>query len=230
MARRWEEEGWQQEDLNKLSLSFLNSMLACKEPQGVDVTVYFAKFLNMVGINPDNYPIYLDLFRKRNHWVVDALLGDSDPRKVFSQIQPNYFILAECFKAFEETQRGGMYPKSLLVFLGILEATYKNPLEGYRVFPLNAENINNLGKHLDEDKDQMDPLNRSILVILDKVASLMDPGTLENEDVKIMKVATQANNIRGKFLDMTKHLNEALPELLLKKGDFTEEEIPPTQP
>lgn len=230
MARRWEEEGWQQEDLNKLSLSFLNSMLACKEPQGVDVTVYFAKFLNMVGVNPDNYPIYLNFFRMRNHWVVDALLGDSDPRVVFSQIQPNYFILEECFKAFEENQRGGMYPKSLLVFLGILEVTYKNPLEGYRVFPLNAENVNNLGKHLDEDKDQADPINRSILGILDKIASLMDPGTLETEDIEIMKVATQANNIRGKFLDMTKHLNEALPELLLNKGDFTEAEVPPTQP
>lgn len=230
MARRWEEEGWQQEDLNKLSLSFLNSMLACKEPQGVDVTVYFAKFLNMVGVNPDNYPIYLNFFRMKNHWVVDALLGDSDPQVVFSQIQPNYFILEECFKAFEENQRGGMYPKSLLVFLGILEVTYKNPLEGYRVFPLNAENVNNLGKHLDEDKDQADPINRSILGILDKIASLMDPGTLETEDIEIMKVATQANNIRGKFLDMTKHLNEALPELLLNKGDFTEAEVPPTQP
>lgn len=75
----------------------------------------------------------------------------------------------------------------------------------------------------------MDPLNRSILMILDKVASLMDPGTLENEDLDIMKVATQANNIRGKFLDMTKHLNEALPELLLNKGNFEEDEVPPTQ-
>ena len=226
---RWEEEGWQEEDLNKLKLSFLMSMLACKEPQGVDVTVYFAKYLNMVGVNPDNYPIYLNLFRKRNHWVVDALIGDTDPRVVFTDVQPNYFILAECFKAFEESERGGIYPKSLLVFLGILEVTYKNPLEGYRVFPLKAEDVNNLGKHLDEEKDQMDPLNRSILMILDKVASLMDPGTLEDEDIEVMKVATQANNIRGKFLDMTKHLNEALPELLLNKGDYSVDEVPPTQ-
>ncbi len=226
---RWEEDGWQEEDLNKLKLGFLNNMLACKESQGVDVTVYFAKYLNMVGVNPDNYPIFLDLFRKRNHWVVDALIGDIDPRAVFKDVQPNYFILAECFKAFEEAGRGGMYPKSLLVFLGILEVTYKNPLEGYRVFPLNAENVNNLGKHLDEEKDQMDPLNRSILMILDKIASLMDPGTLEDEDIEVMKVATQANNIRGKFLDMTKHLNEALPELLLKKDDYSTDEIPPTQ-
>ena len=226
---RWEEDGWQEEDLNKLKLGFLNNMLSCKESQGVDVTVYFAKYLNMVGVNPDNYPIFLDLFRKRNHWVVDALIGDIDPRAVFKDVQPNYFILAECFKAFEEAGRGGMYPKSLLVFLGILEVTYKNPLEGYRVFPLNAENVNNLGKHLDEEKDQMDPLNRSILMILDKIASLMDPGTLEDEDIEVMKVATQANNIRGKFLDMTKHLNEALPELLLKKDDYSTDEIPPTQ-
>ena len=226
---RWEEDGWQEEDLNKLKLSFLENMFACKESEGVDVTVYFARYLKMVGVTPDTYPIYLSLFRMKNHWVVDSLIGDIDPREFFIAIQPNYFILAECFKAFEGAERGGIYPKSLLVFLGILEYTYKNPLEGYRVFPLNAENVNHLGKHLDEEKDQMDPLNRSILVILDKIASLMDPGTLEDEDIEIMKVATQANNIRGKFLDMTKHLNEALPELLLNRGDYAEAEIPPTQ-
>lgn len=133
---RWEEDGWQEEDLNKLKLKFLSSMFACKEPQGVDVTVYFAKYLNMVGITSDTYPIYLSLFRKQNHWVVDALIGDTDPRDVFKEIQPNFFILAECFKAFADSARGGIYPKSLLVFSGFWRLRIKIRWKGTGCFLL----------------------------------------------------------------------------------------------
>jgi hypothetical protein len=66
------------------------------------------------------------------------------------------------------------------------------------------------------------------LNILDKVASLIDPGRPE-EDQEIMAVATQANNIRGKFLDMNKSLNEAIPDLLLQTEDYTKLEIAPSK-
>jgi len=40
-------------------------------------------------------------------------------------------------------------------------------------------------------------------------------------------VALQANNIRGKFLDMTKRMNEAIPDILLVRGDYTANEVRP---
>ena len=112
------------------------------------------------------------------------------------------------------------------MYLGLLTAAYRDPLEGYRIYPLTTTDVNNLGKHLDETKDQMYPLNRNILMILDKVASLSDPGNI-SKDEAILKVATQANNIRGKFLDMTKNLKEAIPDLLLQPGNFAEDEVSP---
>ena len=51
----------------------------------------------------------------RNHWVVDALIGDKDPETFFSHVQMNYFIIKECFQAFKVAPRGGIYPKSLHV-------------------------------------------------------------------------------------------------------------------
>jgi len=163
----------------------------------------------------------------RNHWVVDALLGDNDPDSFFSKVQPNYYILKECFQAITKLKRGGIYPKSLQVYLGLLKVTFENPLEGYRVYPLSPEDVNNLGKHLNEDKDQTDPLNSSILNILDMIASLVDPGR-PSEDQKLMSVATQANNIRGKFLDMNKSIDQAIPDLILGIEDYTALEQPPS--
>jgi len=225
--QRWEERGWQEEDLNKLELAFLKEIFKIEQGEGVDATIGYAKFLNFIGANSDNYPIFLKLIGMRNHWVVDALIGDNDPVTFFSHVQMNYFIIRECFDAFRVAPRGGIYPKSLEVFLGMLQVTYKNQLEGYRVYPLTITDVNNLGKHLNEEKDQRDSLNMIILTILDKVASLIDPGR-EEEDKEIIAVATQANNIRGKFLDFTKGLKEAIPELLLETSDYTASEVKPT--
>ena len=46
----------------------------------------------------------------------------------------------------------------------------------------------------------------------------------------IQDVALQANNIRGKFLDMTKRLNESIPDILLVRGDYTQNEVKPNVP
>lgn len=225
--KRWEESGWTKEDLDKLELMFLNSIFDLKAEQGVDATITYARYLNMVGVNPDNYPIYLRILSMPNHWVVDALVGDNAPESFFSKVQPNYYILKECFRAITQAKRGGIYPKSLLVYLGLLKLTYRHPLEGYRVYPIRPEDVNNLGKHLDEDQDQTYDLNANILSILDMIASLVDPGR-PSDDPAIMSVATQANNIRGKFLDMNKTIGEAIPDMLLGTERFADHEIAPS--
>ncbi len=225
--KRWEEQGWQQEDLDKLELSFLKKIFECTDTEGVDGTIAYARYLNKIGVNPDNYPIFLKLIKMKNHWVVDALIGKKNSEKFFQNVQPNYYIIRECFNAFTQSRPRGIFHKSLLLFLGLLKVTYEVPLEGYRVYPVTPTDVNNIGKHLDETEKQTYPLNQSILFILDRIAALVDPGRPEeNED--IIAVATQANNIRGKFLDMTKSLKEAIPENLLKAGNLKEEEIPPS--
>lgn len=225
---RWEERGWQKEDLNKLSLSFLNSIFELKDPRSVKVSVEFARYLNQVGVNSDNYPVYLMILNMKNHWIVDALIGDQDETMMFNHIQPNYFILKECFQILKKSPRGGIYEKSLSVVLSIIRKTYRNSLEGYRVYDLTNEDLNNLGKHLNEEKDQQHPLNKMLLTILDNISELVDPAQ-QNVDPKVNAVSVHANNIRGKFLDMNKHLKEAIPDELLIKGDFAASELAPAE-
>ncbi|MBI9105243.1 MAG: hypothetical protein JEZ04_00775 [Spirochaetales bacterium] len=223
----WEEAGWQEADLDKLELGFLKDCIKCNNPIGVAVTRAYASYLHHVGVHPDNYPIFLKILGVSNHWVIDSLIGDGEETTFFQLVQPNYFILKESFRIITQNKRGSVYPKSLLIIIGLLNQTYFNPEEGYKIFPLDTTNVNNLGKHLDEKQDQSYALNQSILLILDKVASMLDPGRLEGANEKVMAVAAQANNIRGKFLDMTKSLNEAIPDLLLEVDDYTKYEVKP---
>ena len=220
--------GWTEEQINELELKFLHKMFQCKDIDGADVAVTYAKYMSKVELDSDNYPVFLKLLQFENHWVIDALLGDKDPLIFFKVVQPNTFILSECFKMFIRWKPGSIYSKSLLVLFGLLRVSYENAHQGYRIYPLTISDINNLGKHLDEAKDQTDAVNKTILSLLDRIASLTDPGSLPVTDKKVIDVATQANNIRGKFLDMTKHLNEAIPDELLKRTDYKQTEVAPS--
>jgi hypothetical protein len=121
---------------------------------------------------------------------------------------------------------GEIYPKALQIIYGLLTLCYEVPEEGYRLYPLTVSDINNLGKHLDKTKDQMEPLNRIVLTTLDRIAGLIEPQK-PMPSREVQDVALQANNIRGKFLDMTKRMNEVIPDILLERGDWTKTEVPP---
>lgn len=219
---------WSDTEVDALALGYINDIVAAKDEYSVFAGIAFSHYLiSKVGIHSDNYPIYFRLIESGNRWIVDALVGDRDPAKFFGNIQPNTFMLRECFRMLTKWKAGEIYPKALVIIYGLLSLCYHDPEEGYRLYPVTVSDVNNLGKHLDKEKTQMDPLNRTVLTVLDEIASLIEPQRpIPSNEVK--DVALQANNIRGKFLDMTKRMNEAIPDLLLERGDFSKSEIKPS--
>lgn len=221
---------WTENEIDALSLSYIKDIITCGEEYGVFAAIALAHYLeNKVGLNPDNYPIFFRLIESGNHWVVDTLVNQRDPSKFFGTIQPNTFMLKECFRMLTGWKPGEVYPNSLVIINGLLTQCYEVPEEGYRLYPLTVTDVNNLGKHLDKTKDQMDPLNRVVLSVLDRIASLIEPQKPMPSD-EIKDVALQANNIRGKFLDMTKRLNESIPDILLVRGNYLDSQIKPNVP
>jgi hypothetical protein len=228
MATNKIKHGWSENEINNLELKFLHEIFDCKNNLGVDASIAYARYISeKIKLNPDNYPVFMLLLESGNHWVIDALIGNTKPEELFKPVQPNSFLIAECFKMLTGWKSGSIYPKSLLVIFGLLKQCFEHQTEGYRMYKVSIPDVNNLGKHLDKSKDQTDPVNKTILHLLDKIASLIDPGNIESDQEKI-KVATQANNIRGKFLDSTKKLNEAIPDIFLERGDFNKDEVPPS--
>jgi hypothetical protein len=221
---------WTEEDIDKLSLGYMKEIIDSKEGYSANAAIGLAFFLSKkAGLTPDNYPIFFRLIESGNPWVIDTLVGDKDPAKLMGSIQFNTFMIKECFRMLTRWKPGEIYPKALIVIYGLLSVCYRVPEEGYRIFPLTVSDVNNLGKHLDKAKDQMDPLNRVVLTMLDEISSLIEPQKPTPSD-EIKDVALQANNIRGKFLDITKKMNEVIPDVLLVRGDYSSSIIVPIVP
>jgi hypothetical protein len=211
-------------DVAGIENSMLKGILGCRTQEAVESAITYAHFLNKTGLTNENYPLYIKVLEIGNHWVIDALIGERDPFLFFSSIQPNWEILGSCFALLAERHPGAIYAKSLSVVLGILQAAYNVPVDGYHLYDLSVSDVNSLGKHLDEEAGQEDSLNRVILDILDKVSHLEG---LEPDNRNLEEVAIHANEIRNFFFDETKHLNEVIPPVLLARMDYRKFEVVP---
>ncbi|MEJ2663292.1 MAG: hypothetical protein P8107_04475 [Spirochaetia bacterium] len=140
-----------------------------------------------------------------------------------SSIQPNYFIVATCFSFLAQYHPAEIYSKTLGIILGVFQAAFSNPLDGYKIYPPTISDVNSLGKHLIEEKGQDDLLNRSILDILDKISALEGQGI--NEEME--DLAVHAHNIRNNFFDSTKRLVDVIPDVLLQTEPNLDKEIAP---
>ncbi|HEY7697883.1 MAG TPA: hypothetical protein VIE88_05670, partial [Vicinamibacteria bacterium] len=189
--------------------------------EAVEASITYAQYLSSVGITPENYPVFLRMLEIENHWVIDALIGGRDPFLLLSGVQPNKYIVGRILAMMTRWHKGGIYPKNLSVILGVLQSVYSSPRDGYRIFPLSIADANAIGKHLDKEKGQDDPLNRAILEVLEKISDLEDAGNTEMDEVAIHAAA-----IRNAFFDDRKRMEDVIPPVLLVTVT-DRKEIPP---
>ena len=165
-------EVWSREFILDEENKILHQIMSARTPEAVEACISYARFLKMSGLTSENYPLFLKMLEIENHWVLDELIGKQDPFLLLSTIPPNRHIVATCFKLLTKWRAGGIYPKTRAIVLGVLQNAYSSPKDGYKIFPLTIADVNNLGKHLDQDEGQNDEQNRCILDILEKVSSL----------------------------------------------------------
>jgi len=214
---------WTKQSVETVENRILQQVLSVRTPEGSQAAVAFARFLKLSGMTPDNYPVFLKMLEIENHWVLDALIGDGDPFLLLSTIPPNRYLTAKCFALLTRWRPGGIYPKTLAIALGVLQNTYSSPRDGYKIYPLGIADIDNLGKHLEKEKGQGDPRNRCILDILDRIGSL--EGLRWDDSME--QVARQALTIRSNFFDNTKALEDCIPQVLLVRGNYQQDEVAP---
>jgi hypothetical protein len=214
---------WARESILQVENKILQQIMACRTPEAVEAATSYARFLRLSGLDTENYPLFLKMLEIENHFVLDALLGNSDPFLLLSTIPPNGYLISKCFMLLTRWRPGGIYPKTLAIVLGVLQSAYSSPRDGYKIFKLGIADVDNLGKHLEKDKGQKDARNRCILDILDRVGSL--EGLRWDETME--QVARQALRIRGNFFDNTKMLEECIPQVLLVRGDYRQDEVSP---
>ena len=216
-------QSWGPEEIAQIEYSLLKGFMGVRTVEAVEAALTYAHYLNSIGITSSNYPIFLKVLGVRNHNVIDALLGTRDPFLFMSSIQPNYFIVATCFSFLAKYHPAEIYTKTLGIILGVFQAAYNNPLDGYKIYPPTIADVNSLGKHLIEEKGQDDLLNRSILDVLDKISELEG----QNIDEEMEDLAVHAHNIRNNFFDSSKRLVDIIPDVLLKSEPLLDPEVDP---
>ncbi|MDY6792694.1 MAG: hypothetical protein SWH54_15640 [Thermodesulfobacteriota bacterium] len=214
-------ENWTEEQIQEIENRLLQGIFQCRTTEAVEAAITYGGFLSTVGITPENCPLFLKILEIENHWVIDALIGERDPFLLLSAVQPNDYIVHRIFGMMTKWHKGGIYEKNLSVILGVLQSVYSSPKEGYRIYPLTIANLNAMGKHLDKEKGQDDPLNRIILEILDKISQLEGSGNSDMEEISI-----HASNIRNAFFDERLKMDGVIPPVLLVTFD-ERKEIPP---
>lgn len=216
---------WSRKSILETENSILQQIMGARTSAGSESAVAFARFLRLSGLNAENYPLFLKMLETENHWVLDALIGEKDPFLMLSTIPPNNYVVSKAFELLTRWRPGGIYPKTLAIVLGVLQNAYSSPKDGYKINALSISDVGNLGKHLEKDKGQNDEKNRCILDILDRISSL--EGLRHDESME--QVARQAVKIRSNFFDNTKMLEECIPQVLLVRGDYRQDEVSPDE-
>lgn len=218
-------EVWTRENILEVENRILQQLMSARTPEAVESAVSYARFLRMSGLTSDNYPLFLKMLEIENHWVLDELIGERDPFLLLSTIPPNRYIVSKSFNLLTKWRAGGIYPKTRAIVLGVLQNAYSSPKDGYKIYSLTIADVDNLGKHLEQEKGQDDPQNRCILDILEKIGQLEG---LQWDD-SMEGVARQAMRIRGNFFDNTKMLEDCIPQVLMVRGDYLEAETSPNE-
>lgn len=219
------EEQWSRESIMETEIQIIENMIGCRTVEAVEASISYAHFLHLSGLSNDNYPLFLKLLEVENHWVIDAMLGKKDPFLLLSPIPPNNYLIMQAFKLLTNWHPGGIYPKTLAIVLGVLQAAYASPKDGVKIYKTSINDVNNLAKHLNKETGQEEANNRFILEILDRFGSMA--GTTSDNEIEQM--ARQANSIRTFFFDKRKKMEDVIPQVLLVKSDYVAKETSPEQ-
>ena len=213
---------WTRKSIDRVEGLVLKNAFSCRTPEATETSVAYTRFLRLAKMTNDNYPVFLSLLEIENHYVIDSLIGDEDPFVFFTPIQPTRHLLQDCFKLLTYWHPGGIYPKTISIVLGVLQAAYSYAKDGSQIHRVSINDVNNLGKHLNKDSGQSDPVNRAILDILDRLSLLEGQGDSATEEL-----ARQCNLVRTHFFDRRKKMEDVIPQVLLVKSDYLVKEITP---
>ncbi|MGA2641591.1 MAG: hypothetical protein ABSG21_11900 [Spirochaetia bacterium] len=215
---------WKEEELYKLQILAVSRFMKVDTPQAVEACVEFAKVLNFKGLDGDNYPLYLELLKDENHYVIEALIGREKAFDLFTRVQPNPYIVEFCFRTLRAYAPGGVHDLTLELIFGILYRSYHSAKEGHALHALSIEDVNAVGKFLDKTRDQNDPINRFILDIL---ADIAEYQSINNEDPVVDKNSSHATAIRNAFFDKRRAMNSVMPPEILVRRKYEETLVKP---
>jgi len=215
---------WNEEELYALQVQAVSRFMKVDTPAAVEACVEFATYLGIQGLDGDNYPLFLELLKHENRYVIEALIGKQKAFDLFTRVQPNPYIVGFCFTTLRSYAPGGVHDLTLELIFGILYRSYHSAKEGHALYALSIEDVNAVGKFLDKSRDQNDAINRFILDILADIAEFT---SINNEDPVVDKNSAHATAIRNAFFDKRRAMSSVMPQELLVRRKYEETLVKP---
>ena len=200
-----------------LKLDYLARALEVDGPQAVQAASSYASVLNEIGVNAENYPLFLEVLNTNNKWVIDSLVEGKDLNNFFQPVIPTYYIVNQIFELFAHKLKHELNKKTLQILLGYLRIIYRDPHRGYEIYPLSIPDVNHMAKNLDENKGEDDPINGLILELLRYISEMNELSQFKELGERV-DIATQAGKIRTCYFDTKRALRNALSDVLLEEG------------
>lgn len=207
-------DSWDEALIGRYHSDLARDFLKCESEHAVKASVEFVKFLNHQGLDNENYPFYMKLFLLENDEVIHAFLSDGTVLNSLKRLKRGQKLLKLCFELLERFSLDTVYEKTLETLLVILNQTYRTAASGLGIYPLSLNELNYIGKFLDERKPQAHKINR---IILDILADLGDLTTKETTEPAWMEVCARANKMRNVFFDNRVTMDGIIPDTMLAK-------------
>jgi hypothetical protein len=211
--------------LKKNSGLLIGALFGCQNSVEVEASIAFATYLNQVGINRKNYNLFFRMLETNNKWIANALIGSREPKLFFSTIPPNRTLIRKAFRLLSFWHPKQIYPKVLQAILGIIENSYYNSDDGFNIYKIKINDLDNLGKFLDKEQSQDTPENMMVLNILDKITRLGE----YKDDLNKTIISKHSFNIRFAYFDHRRKLEDVIPQLLLVRIPRDESETKPSE-
>ena len=141
---------WTRKSIDRVEGLVLKNAFSCRTPEATETSVAYTRFLRLAKMTNENYPVFLSLLEIENHYVIDSLIGDEDPFVFFTPIQPTRHLLQDCFKLLTYWHPGGIYPKTISIVLGVLQA--EKAIDN-RNIPIRAGSFDHQGAQVDDGQD-----------------------------------------------------------------------------
>ena len=212
-------------EVDKLRLEMLEKVFHPSTQKQVEAGVEFTRFVKTDNVNPDNYPLFLEMLRCGNHAIVQAMVAGGDPNLFFLAVESNPYMIRTLFEIMYDFAPGELDPLVFGIALGVLLKTYSKPKVGLQKYLLSMEELNAIAKNLNEDAGQDDPLNRQILDFLGDIGDMVIEGLWEKEAYG--ELVNHAVDLRNAFLDPHQNLADTIPELLVQKQQYEEDHLRP---
>ena len=180
----------------------IESMLSSHTAEAEAAVVAFARHFSTYPLTSENSHVFQRILEYNNSSAIDAILKNRSSESFFSILKPSRDLIIFAVSTLTKYRSNELYEPVVLVCLGVLQSTYKNPEYGISIYPLSVADVYHTAKYLKVENEDIESLLISLLENFHMTSKLKDVSNL-------------AGNIIDAHYDNNKKIEDIIPSSIL---------------